>query len=199
MRLRLLWTQRWPADCRGAGLSGRSKSFSRRCRSRSFSADYRRKKYGSQQDSRPGARREMVHLDKQRPRNHSHFARHFSQITSDHQMSRHARLFSASPCVRGRFCISDSPAVFRQMLHRAECHGTARQPQIRIYEWTAAALGCADLMFAVCTSLGVCYFSPAGAQLLSPPRKRWEAVNQMGEPRRGGTENLIHAASTSHT
>ena len=73
MRLRLLWTQRWPADCRGAGLSGRFKGFSRRCRSRSFSADYRRKKYDSQQSFWPMLQREMVHLDKQRPRNHSHF------------------------------------------------------------------------------------------------------------------------------
>jgi hypothetical protein len=35
-------------------------------------------------------------------------------------------------------------------------------------------------MFAVCAPLGsFLYSSPAGAQLLSPPRKRWEAVSQM--------------------
>jgi hypothetical protein len=97
MRLRLLWTQRWPADCRGAGLSGRFKNFSRRCRSRSFSADYRRKKYGSQYDSRPRPQRETVHIDKPRPRNHSHLSVIFRKSLP---ITRCPDTLGCSPCLR---------------------------------------------------------------------------------------------------
>jgi 16S rRNA (guanine527-N7)-methyltransferase len=87
--------------------------------------------------------------------------------------------------------------VFKE---RAETYpGTADLVTMRAVEgFSNAARLALKLVSPQCRSLkefdaasGLITSAPTGAELLSPPRKRWERLEILHEPRRGGTEDAI--------